>query len=141
MTLPVPVLLTVDIIVLASGDIPQILLIQRKNEPFRGSWALPGGFVDPDEDIPEAARRELLEETHVTAGDELIEVGVFGRPGRDPRGRTVSVAYMVYFETAPAIQAGDDAKEAGWFHTNNLPELAFDHQEIIARALNKLQTL
>ncbi len=141
MTKPVPVLLTVDIIVLAEAQVPDILLIRRGNDPFKGSWALPGGFVDPGEDLSEAARRELKEETGVSAVQEFIEVGAFGKPGRDPRGRTVSVAYLIIVDIIPSVSAGDDAREAMWFKVDDLPDLAFDHQQIIDRAIQKYQSL
>ncbi len=126
---------------LAEAQVPDILLIRRGNDPFKGSWALPGGFVDPGEDLPEAARRELKEETGVSAVQEFIEVGAFGKPGRDPRGRTVSVAYLIIVDIIPSVNAGDDAREAMWFKVDDLPDLAFDHQQIIDRAIQKYQSL
>ena len=115
----------------------EVLLIRRANEPFKGSWAIPGGFVEMDEDVPDAASRELCEVTglEIPPG-ELVEVGVFGRPGRDPRGRTISVVYAA--EVSPdwaEATAGDDAAEAEWFDTRALPDLAFDHTDLIPAAL------
>jgi 8-oxo-dGTP diphosphatase len=118
----------------------EVLLIRRANEPFRGSWALPGGFVEMDEDVPDAASRELREETGLEIRpEELVEVGVFGRPGRDPRGRTISVVYAARVSAGGGcVRAGDDAAEAEWFDAGALPELAFDHADVIPAALRRL---
>ena len=123
---------TVDIIVLKNFDAhPEILLIERKNEPFKNMWALPGGFVDKDEDIETAAYRELKEETSIE-DINLSQLHTFGKPGRDPRGHTISVVHTGFLKNNnQKIQAGDDAKNLQWFSVDQLPELAFDHQEII----------
>ncbi|MHC5058759.1 MAG: NUDIX domain-containing protein [Planctomycetota bacterium] len=115
----------------------EVLLIRRANEPFKGSWALPGGFVEMDEDVPDAASRELREETGLEIPpEELVEVGVFGRPGRDPRGRTISVVYAARVSAGRGrARAGDDAAEAEWFDAGALPGLAFDHAEVVPAAL------
>ena len=102
------------------------------------SWALPGGFVDENEDIKDAALRELKEETGIV-GLDLIQVGAYGKPGRDPRGHTVSVVYTAILDSEPEYQAGDDAAEAGWFTIDELPGLAFDHEEIITDAARMLK--
>ncbi|MFT3796263.1 NUDIX domain-containing protein [Flavobacterium sp.] len=132
------IFVTVDIVLLRqniSGG--EVLLIQRKNEPFRESWALPGGFVDENEDLADAARRELAEETGINVR-HLDQLKTFGKPHRDPRGHTVSVAYLyVVTDEKLAAQAGDDAADAQWFSVNQLPQLAFDHDEIISYALTK----
>ncbi|MEA2107785.1 MAG: NUDIX hydrolase [Bacteroidota bacterium] len=127
---------TVDIIVLKNFDNhPEILLIERKNEPFKNMWALPGGFVDKDEDIETAAYRELKEETSIE-DINLFQLHTFGKPGRDPRGHTISIVHIGFLKNNnQKIQAGDDAKNLQWFSVNQLPELAFDHQEIIHYAL------
>lgn len=126
---------TVDMVILhRTANGPKILLIERKNNPFAGCWALPGGFVDENEDLPDAAARELREETSLT-GIALNQIGAFGRPGRDPRGHTITVAYWGYTDNPQLASAADDAKTLRWFPTNNLPPLAFDHAEIIAEAL------
>jgi 8-oxo-dGTP diphosphatase len=127
---------TTDIVVLATRDgVRSILLIRRKGAPFAGSWALPGGFLEPDETLAAGAARELREETGVTlAADALGQVGAYGDPGRDPRGWTVSVAFRAEVDAAEAT-AGDDAAEVGWFAVDALPALAFDHGRIIADAL------
>ena len=126
---------TVDMVILhrtASGL--EILLIERLNNPFAGCWALPGGFVDENEDLADAAARELREETSLV-GVELHQFGAFGKPGRDPRGHTITVAYWGYTDNPQLASAADDAKTLRWFPINNLPPLAFDHAEIIAEAL------
>lgn len=127
---------TVDIIVLKNFDNhPEILLIERKNEPFKNMWALPGGFVDKDEDIETAAYRELKEETSIE-DINLSQLHTFGKPGRDPRGHTISIVHIGFLKNNnQKIQAGDDAKNLQWFSVDQLPELAFDHQEIIHYAL------
>jgi len=108
----------------------ELLLIRRKNEPYAGAWALPGGFVDMDEDLEETAKRELKEEAGITL-DSMMQFAAYGKPGRDPRGRNISVVYYQFLYDAPEIKAGDDAAEAKWFPLAELPELAFDHQRII----------
>ena len=130
--------LTVDIVVVAPiGGGRKVLLIQRKHPPFEGRWAIPGGFVDPHEPLEDAARRELIEETGIEPA-HLEQLHTFGTPGRDPRGWTVSVAYLAVLEegAAQSIQphAGDDAADAGWFDLLAPPSLAFDHAEILAHA-------
>lgn len=112
----------------------ELLLIQRGHEPFVGRWALPGGFVNIDEDLEPAARRELREETGLAAG-ELRQLQTFGRPGRDPRERVITVVFIGYAaEPDAAAIGGDDAADARWFQLDALPDLAFDHPEIIALA-------
>lgn len=115
-----------------------ILLIQRGKEPFIGCWALPGGFVEMDEDLDIAARRELREETDVQTG-ELIQVGAFGDPRRDPRGRNISIAYAAVASEAITPVAGDDAVHAAVFALANLPPLAFDHDRLIRSAIDVLK--
>ena len=119
---------TVDVILFNEKE--ELLLIKRGGEPFKGSWAFPGGFVDENEDLEPAARRKLLEETCLKAG-ELKQVGTFGKPGRDPRGHTISVVYKGQVLDPESLKAADDAVEAKWFSLEALPELAFDHKEII----------
>jgi len=133
------IFVTVDIVLLrksAAGH--ALLLIQRKNEPFRDHWALPGGFVDQNEDLADAARRELLEETGIQVA-HLEQLKAFGKPGRDPRGHMVSVAFLVTVTVENLVaKAADDAADAKWFSVNDLPKLAFDHAEIISFALSKI---
>lgn len=111
----------------------QVGLIRRVRDPFAGSWALPGGFVEADEDLDDAARRELKEETAL-APDVLKQFHCFGEPGRDPRGRTISVAYVALVDRPGRGRAGDDASEFAWFDLDKLPSLAFDHDQIIDQA-------
>lgn len=127
------IFVTVDI-VLWNTNRTEILLIKRKNNPFKDCWALPGGFVDENEDLELAAKRELKEETNVDVQD-LRQIGAFGKPGRDPRGHMVSVAYSAVLNCSQEIKAFDDAKEVKWFTINELPKLAFDHKEIINKAI------
>lgn len=127
---------TVDIIVIDKNE-GRILLIERGNEPFKNRWALPGGFVDMDEDIHVSAYRELKEETSLS-DIELDQFRAYGKPGRDPRGRTISIVYFgILKNDQQDIQAGDDAKNTQWFSLNKLPELAFDHSQIISDFIQK----
>ncbi|MCS6885031.1 MAG: NUDIX hydrolase [Acidobacteriota bacterium] len=114
-----------------------ILLIERNNEPFKGKWALPGGFVDINELIDTAAYRELKEETGLE-NVRLRRIGVYDAPGRDPRGRTITFLYLALIDKLPDIKAADDASSAKWFTLDSLPELAFDHAVLISDAKNKL---
>ncbi len=116
----------------------EILLIKRASEPYKGYWAFPGGFVDIDETSYDAAKRELLEETGLKI-DKLSEFGVFDIPNRDPRGRTVTVVYYTFYKgSISKLIAGDDAAEAQFFPITDLPELAFDHHEILQKAIYRL---
>jgi 8-oxo-dGTP diphosphatase len=116
-----------------------ILLIKRKIEPFAGSWALPGGFIREDEDLDACARRELQEETGVEIG-LLHHFGNFSAPGRDPRGRVISVAYLALTPGRDhVIKAATDAADAQWFRTEELPDLAFDHASIAQAAITALR--
>jgi len=130
MTRPVTPLLTVDCVVFNLGG--EVLLIQRKNDPFKGEFALPGGFVDVGETVEDACRRELLEETGVKAG-ELTLVGVYSDPKRDPRGHTVSVVFMTRVSSSSAL-AGDDAAAVQWVRDWRRLPLAFDHVKILTDA-------
>ena len=127
--------LTVDIVVFAlhGGDL-RVLLIERGKEPYAGSWAIPGGFVDADETLEAAARRELREETSVK-DIHLEQLATFGAPQRDPRGRVVSVAYVAILPAEKTADSGSDARGAAWHPVKSLPVLAFDHADIIAAAL------
>jgi 8-oxo-dGTP diphosphatase len=117
----------------------ELLLIQRGNPPFQGGWALPGGIVEVDEDLDVCARRELEEETGV-AGLELEQMHAFGAPGRDPRGRYVTVAYLTLARSDRlSPKAADDAASVRWFSADALPPLAFDHGEVIAMARRRLR--
>lgn len=132
--------LTVDCVVfgLDEGDL-QVLLIQRGLEPFAGEWALPGGFVQLNETLHEAALRELREETGVTRVF-LEQLYTFGAVERDPRERVVSVAYYALVKLSDhRVQAATDATNAAWFSASGLPSLAFDHEEIVDAALARLK--
>jgi 8-oxo-dGTP diphosphatase len=129
-------MLTADVVVLAGAAADgRVLLIQRGNSPFAGSWALPGGFVEKGEQVAEAAPRELAEETGLNLDAGALELlGVYDAPGRDPRGWTVSVVYVARVPGAPTVAGADDASDARWFKLEELPELAFDHALIVADA-------
>lgn len=115
-----------------------VLLIERGAEPYLGAWALPGGFLQPDEELDQCARRELLEETGVDA-DLLLHFGNFSAPDRDPRERVISVAYLALLASDELrLEASTDAAQARWFPVGDLPQLAFDHAEILRRALEVL---
>lgn len=133
---------TVDVVVIRhQGGQPQVLLVRRARPPFAGYWALPGGFVEPGEPLEQAARRELLEETGIEP-DRLEQLHTFGDPGRDPRGWTISVAYLALLSDTEAQtrqpHSGSDADEVGWFDLHRLPPLAFDHADILACAARRL---
>ena len=131
------IFVTVDLVMVKqTAHETQILLIKRKNEPFKGCWALPGGFVDEKEDLEQAALRELFEETQLKASD-LKQIGAFGKPNRDPRGHMVSVAYFGTVPNKIVAIASDDAEEIGWFSLKKLPALAFDHAEIISEGISR----
>ena len=112
-----------------------VLLIERGNEPFKGCWALPGGFLEMEEDLDTCAARELQEETGLT-GIDLHQLYAFGAPDRDPRHRTISVAYWGVDNTERQVVGSDDAVEARWFALDKLPSLAFDHEQILQKALS-----
>jgi len=118
----------------------KVLLIKRRHEPFKNQWAIPGGFVGIDEELEDAAERELFEETNLT-GVKLKQLRTFGKCGRDPRGRQITIAFIGIAEkTAEKIKAGDDAAEARWFDIEKLPEdLAFDHDEVLDYAISQLK--
>lgn len=127
---------TVDIVLFycSTEDSKEILLIKRAREPFKGRWALPGGFVDKDESLERAASRELEEETGIRRV-RLEQFGAFGDPGRDPRGHTVSVGFIASLKKRPQVKADDDAEDARWYPVMQLPRLAFDHKKLVRAAL------
>ncbi len=131
--------IAVDMIIFTMGDDDlQVLLVQRRGQPFAGQWAFPGGFVDPDESLDAAAVRELREETAVS-DIYLEQLYTFGEPQRDPRGRVISVAYFALVRQPPAVTSGDDAADAQWFPLQALPPLAFDHATILDYALERVR--
>jgi 8-oxo-dGTP diphosphatase len=135
MPLPRTPALTADCVVVDARR--RVLLVRRKNPPFKGMYALPGGFVDIGETVEEACRRELLEETGVRAG-KLQLLGVYSDPKRDPRGHTCSVAFLARLGHATA-KAGDDAAAAEWIEEWSKVQLAFDHAQILADAKRALR--
>ena len=135
------IFLTVDTVILKLiGKDYHILLIQRRNNPFKDFWSLPGGFVDENEDLETAAKRELFEETCVKI-ENLEQLKAFGKPFRDPRSHMVTVAFLGFVLEETIAIAADDAKDVKWIAVNDLPELAFDHDEIINFALTKVKDL
>ncbi len=131
---------SVDVVIFTLRDDDlQVLLVQRKNPPFEGRWAIPGGFVETKESLEVAARRELAEETGVR--DVYLEqLYTFGDPGRDPRGRVITVAYLALVPSPLAVEAGSDASDARWWSVYQLPSrLAFDHDKILRYALQRLR--
>ncbi|MES9940467.1 MAG: NUDIX domain-containing protein [Candidatus Thiodiazotropha sp. 6PLUC2] len=135
---PHPAVTTDVVLFTIQMNILSVLLIERKNPPFQGMWALPGGFLDIDEDLEACAKRELNEETGIE-GVYLEQLGTFGAPLRDPRERVISVTY---FALTPSDhlspKASSDAAKTAWFPINKLPDLAFDHADIIDRARKRL---
>ncbi len=130
---------TSDIAVLRLEAVPEILLVQRKDPPFKDMWALPGGFMEIEESLEEAARRELMEETGIRAG-EMIRFDTYDKPGRDPRGRTITQVFvMIWKEEMGNPEAGSDAAKLKWFGLTELPELAFDHTFILADVIRMIR--
>ena len=124
------------------GDKPKLLLIKRKNDPYAGKWAIPGGFIGIDEELEDAVARELKEETGLT-GVALEQMHTFGTVGRDPRGRQITVCFMgIITQGQDKIKGGDDAAEAQWFDIDKLPpdiDMAFDHDRVSQFAIRELQ--
>ena len=115
-----------------------VLLVQRGNEPFRGHWALPGGFLEQDELLEDGARRELREETGLEVGT-LEQLGAYDTPGRDPRGWIISVVFIARLAEPARVRGADDAAAARWFALDELPPLAFDHDRILADVRARLR--
>ncbi|GAB3990735.1 NUDIX hydrolase [Nocardioides marmoraquaticus] len=137
-----PVAVTVDLVVLTVRDDGlEVLTVRRGEAPYAGEWALPGGFLRPDEDLAEAAARELEEETGLTRGQvHLEQLASYGAPARDPRMRTVTVAHLALAPDLPTPQAGTDAAEAEWQAVDRLlgtGGLAFDHDRILADGVER----
>jgi len=121
-----------------NGDSMSVLLVRRKNPPFKDKWSLPGGFMEMDETLETTAHRELKEETGIET-DHLTPFHVFDQPGRDPRGRTITLVFYAFLDKQPTdAAAGDDAASLSWFDLQNLPELGFDHSKIISLAVDEL---
>lgn len=118
-----------------------ILLIQRKYPPFKNAWAIPGGFIQPDETLEDAVKRELREETGIEV-NYLEQLYTFGAPKRDPRQRVISIAYVALVKSSQfqQLKASTDAENAQWFNFRELPPLAFDHQAILEAAIDRIRT-
>ena len=125
---------TTDCVVFTQEEEPKVLLIQRGNEPYKGCWAFPGGFMNMEETAEECAVRELKEETGLTV-NRIQQIGAYSKVDRDPRGRTISIAYLAIVDAPTAVSGMDDAAKAAWFPLSSLPDLAFDHQDIMADAI------
>ena len=125
---------TADCIVITREAEPKVLLIQRGNPPFKGAWAFPGGFMDMDETTEQCAIRELEEETGLRLSD-VHQVGAYSKIDRDPRGRTITVAYLAIVDEPVAVTGQDDAAKAEWWPLSDLPHLAFDHYDIMQDAI------
>ncbi len=139
-----PVSVTVDLVIFTIREQRlAVLLVRRGIPPYQGRWALPGGFVEDREDLEAAARRELAEETGVHAGSvHLEQLRTYGRPGRDPRGRVVTVAHLALAPDLPAPTAGSDAAHAAWIPVDEAlgSKLGFDHHEILADGLERARS-
>jgi len=132
---------TVDVAIFSLIDEKlRVLLVRRRYWPFQGMWAIPGGFVHMEESLEEAAARELLEETGIE-NVFMEQLYTFGDPSRDPRTRVITVAYfaVVPADAVSHHEAGTDAEATAWFPMDDLPELAFDHREILDYALTRLR--
>jgi len=131
---------TADCVVITKEAEAKVLLIERGGEPFKGCWALPGGFMNMDETTEQCAFRELEEETGLKIG-EVHQIGAYSRVDRDPRGRTITVAYLAVVDAPIAVKGQDDAAKAQWFPLSALPELAFDHADIMRDAVRKYKEI
>jgi len=134
-------MVTADAAVLCTfAGIPKLLLIKRRNDPFKDHWALPGGFLEMDEELEDCAARELQEETGLSRVP-LEQLHTFGRVGRDPRGRLITVVFIGVTEPEnAAVQGNDDAAEARWFPLDAIPQpTAFDHDVIVAKVITRHQ--
>jgi len=131
---------TVDIALFSTDEnTVSIILVKRKNEPFKGQWVLPGGFVDAGESLEAAAIRELEEETSLQM-KSLTQFKAYGDPGRDPRGQTVTIVFRGKVNKSEVtIKASSDAAEVGWYNVKQLPALGFDHSDIVKEAIEHLE--
>ncbi len=125
---------TADCIVITNEPLPKVLLIQRGADPFKGAWAFPGGFMNMDETTEQCAIRELEEETGLKV-TKLHQIGAYSKVDRDPRGRTITVAYLAMVDSPKVVIGQDDAAKADWFPITDIPHLAFDHYDIIKDAV------
>ena len=125
---------TADCVVMTKESVTQVLLIERGNDPFKGCWAFPGGFLNMDETTEQCAIRELEEETDMKVS-VLHQIGAYSKVDRDPRGRTITVAYLAVIDKPAEVTGQDDAAKAKWFPIDALPPLAFDHEDIMRDAI------
>lgn len=125
---------TADCIVITNEPQPKVLLILRGDDPFKGAWAFPGGFMNMDETTEECAIRELEEESGLKVAI-IHQIGAYSKVDRDPRGRTITVAYLAIVDSPKEVKGQDDAAKAEWFPITDLPELAFDHYDIMQDAI------
>ena len=125
---------TADCIVITRGADPKVLLIQRGDQPFKGGWAFPGGFMNMDETTEQCAIRELEEETGLRLS-KIQQIGAYSKVDRDPRGRTITVAYLAIIDAPIPVTGLDDAAKAEWWPLSDLPHLAFDHYDIMQDAI------
>ena len=125
---------TADCIVITKEENAKVLLIQRGDEPYKATWAFPGGFMNMDETTEQCAIRELEEETGLKVKD-VHQIGAYSKVDRDPRGRTITVAYLAIIDKPISVVGQDDAAKAEWWPISALPQLAFDHHEIMADAI------
>jgi 8-oxo-dGTP diphosphatase len=137
---PRPMVTTDAVIFAVTGNAVKLLLVKRGHDPYKGKWAIPGGFINIDEELEDAVARELQEETGL-AGIPLEQMHTFGTCGRDPRGRQITVVYMgIIKEGLDRIKAGDDAAQAQWFDIDKLPDdMAFDHNLVANFAIERLK--
>ena len=131
---------TADCVVMTKEATPQVLLIERGSDPFKGAWAFPGGFMNMDETTEQCAIRELEEETSLQV-TELHQIGAYSKVDRDPRGRTITIAYLTIIDKPIEVIGQDDAAKAEWFLIDALPPLAFDHEEIMLDAIKAYKML
>ncbi len=139
---PRPMVSTDAVVFTVESGRLKFLLIKRGQEPYKGKWAFPGGFLEMEEELEVSAARELYEETGLE-GIDLWQMRTFGKVGRDPRGRQITVAFIgrANPEYMNMVRAGDDAAEAGWFSPDELPELAFDHDRVAEIAVKKAKEM
>ncbi len=130
---------TADCVVITNEHLPKVLLIQRGADPFKGAWAFPGGFMNMDETTEQCAIRELEEETGLKVST-VHQIGAYSKVDRDPRGRTITVAYLAIIDSPEEVKGQDDAAKAAWFPITELPPLAFDHYDIMQDALRAYAT-
>jgi 8-oxo-dGTP diphosphatase len=129
---------TADCVVINNEPLPKVLLIQRGADPYKGAWAFPGGFMNMDETTEQCAIRELEEETSLKVSN-LHQIGAYSKIDRDPRGRTITVAYLAIVDSPAPVKGQDDAAKAEWFPITDLPHLAFDHYDIMKDAIRKYE--